>query len=402
MNIINQLSRICLFIILIAFIGGCSKDKKNPCEGVTCSSHGTCAVENGAAKCNCNVCYVADKLECATDSSLCSGHGMCVDDNGAASCQCDDGYRAERLFCVQERPICREQCKDQETYCLKNGNKTGYLCDSSTKLCTQCSEDNQCIAHMSGWWEGTACLQNSDCIDPNGPAQKCLDMGETEVSGGEAGRCVLVSQSDNDCKKRGYGWSLVQKNDIGGTQFSVCAVNDTKCVSGTCVMRKECDVKADCVAQTNGWMPRCLSNANCEAGAQVCIQVDTNKDIGYCALTVQVGPMVENQMPRFNANDGTGNATVYGFPHGLEATCYYGTCTNPCKNESYCSYQNQNKYCDTTTGRCVCNNASDCTGSSDSGEDTCVSGSCACSSATACPPDYAKQFSDTTWVCTTQ
>jgi hypothetical protein len=227
-------------------------------------------------------------------------------------------------------------------------------------------------------------------------------MDEVEQSGGKVGRCIPIAQSDNDCAKMGYGWSKVQRNDIDGTPFSVCVFTDTKCVTGKCVTNKECGTKADCVAKTNGWVPRCLSNADCSAGAQVCIQVDTNKDIGYCGVTLQLGPMVEIQMPRFNANDGIGNVTVYGVPHGSDATCDNGTCVNPCKDDTYCNFQTQTPFCDTVTGRCICKTNEDCKPNDFPGFDTCVGGSCGCAPSGTCPSTFDKKFTDTTWICSTQ
>ncbi|MBN2695283.1 hypothetical protein JXR93_11535 [bacterium] len=89
----------------------------NPCDGVTCSSHGSCVVEDLSAVCNCDTGYVADGLNCIEEvvnpceGVTCSGHGSCANNNGVAVCNCDSGYSAQELTCVEDAAPVVEWCK---------------------------------------------------------------------------------------------------------------------------------------------------------------------------------------------------------------------------------------------------------------------------------------------------
>ena len=81
----------------IAATGGAA-GTGDPCEGVTCSNHGTCTVSQGQASCDCEAGYHADGLACVQDTGgpcdgvTCSDHGICSVVDGAALCTCDSGY----------------------------------------------------------------------------------------------------------------------------------------------------------------------------------------------------------------------------------------------------------------------------------------------------------------------
>ncbi len=395
MIVIRQLSKTWLLIILIALIGGCKKGtvSKKDCGGVTCSSHGTCVVENSLAKCNCNTCYVADKLECVTDSSLCSGHGMCVEDNGVGTCQCDDGYHAEALYCIQDTPICLGGCtKDDDCY-------EGYITYYNRGLrcnnlrCVECSQDDQCIAHSSGWWVNPfgSCSTDGDCT-----LQKCIDVGGQ-------GRCVSEA---TDCSKIGYGYTLVSKTDINGTDsVSVCAMTNTNCISGKCIA-KECGSNTDCVAKYSNWPSLCSSSADCDQVLQACVFFAPNETIGYCAFIPNssqgcgVPSLTPTSLPRFENR--SSNVTVCIDTHALsDATCTSGICMNPCKNDSHCSNQlnTQTPFCDTNTGRCICKTDDDCKVVDNYDKCFTESGSCGCSSVSACTQTDLQNI---TWVCATK
>lgn len=405
---IKNLSKIWLLIFLIAFLGGCSKGKvnKNTCDGVTCSSHGTCAVVNGLATCNCNTCYVADKLECNPDPSACSGHGMCVDNSGTPTCQCDDGYHAEGwvllccedgyhlegLSCIKNVPTCLEGCNVDDDCLFGNSGYSfddGHLCDPTLKRCVECTQDDQCIAFLSGWWNPSVCSTDEDCTTS---PQKCI-----MVASGE-GRCVSQAQ---DCSKLGYGFTLVSKTDINGTDsVSVCAITNPKCVSGNCT-NKECGSNADCVAKYNGWLLGCSNNADCNSTALACVYLTPNETNGYCALIPDptsgciLSSLTQKALPLFENK--TTNVTVCINLIALaNATCNNGTCMNPCKVDSDCSNQPnpQPPYCDASTGRCICKNDTDCT----TNADKCFAGSCGCSLASICT---GSQLKNITWECIT-
>lgn len=71
-----------------------------PCQGITCSDHGRCAVRGDAALCLCDPGYVVQGVDCVAVPNPCatldcSGHGRCGVWNGVARCQCDPGYRVD-------------------------------------------------------------------------------------------------------------------------------------------------------------------------------------------------------------------------------------------------------------------------------------------------------------------
>ncbi|MBW1871022.1 MAG: hypothetical protein JRJ19_03105, partial [Deltaproteobacteria bacterium] len=50
--------KLCVAVACVVVPSGCSESSKNPCDGATCSNHGTCEVISGGAVCNCEPGYV--------------------------------------------------------------------------------------------------------------------------------------------------------------------------------------------------------------------------------------------------------------------------------------------------------------------------------------------------------
>ncbi len=96
---------------------GGTVDAGDPCEGVTCSGHGTCQVTGGQAECICDPGYHPENLECVPDDPCegvtCSGHGTCQVTGGQAECICDPGYHAQGLACVADNPTCPQTIADR-------------------------------------------------------------------------------------------------------------------------------------------------------------------------------------------------------------------------------------------------------------------------------------------------
>ncbi len=73
-------------------------NETNPCDGITCSSHGDCEVINNSPVCNCDEGFEADGLNCVEIISdvcngvTCSNNGYCVNRFGAAMCECKYNY----------------------------------------------------------------------------------------------------------------------------------------------------------------------------------------------------------------------------------------------------------------------------------------------------------------------
>lgn len=84
----------------------------DPCEGVTCSGHGECVVDDGEPECDCDVGYAGDACsecypgyhideddECVLDETCsegsCSGHGACDDSTGEVVCDCEPSFTGD-------------------------------------------------------------------------------------------------------------------------------------------------------------------------------------------------------------------------------------------------------------------------------------------------------------------
>src|SRR5207244_1721343 len=89
----------------------------DPCDGVTCSGHGRCAVTGGAPGCACDAGYRPSGLECVPSAMPdpcagvpCSAHGRCLVADGAAVCHCDAGY-ASRIVPTNCQPAMGTVCE---------------------------------------------------------------------------------------------------------------------------------------------------------------------------------------------------------------------------------------------------------------------------------------------------
>ena len=141
----------------------------DPCDGVTCSEHGTCTPDaKGNAVCICDTGYHTDDsnpLSCIADIDPCDGitcsdHGTCtLDTEGAALCVCDSGYvNASATECEIEiididgnyMKDIYDTAPDHGKSCISDHDKgcsTGF-CDSfmGYKCSTKCTDDSQCVS----------------------------------------------------------------------------------------------------------------------------------------------------------------------------------------------------------------------------------------------------------------
>ncbi len=181
-------------LVVVACSGGTSAD---PCEGNTCSGHGTCSVDNDQAICNCDEGYTGD-LCADTDPCegiTCSGHGTCAVADGEAVCVCDEGYGGD--LCAEcgagyheegESCVVNEVC-DADS-CSGHGvcvNLTGVVvCD-----CDKGHEGNKCELCEPGYQDrdadgaclpdcptlGLDCGPHGACDDSSGLAACDCDVG---------------------------------------------------------------------------------------------------------------------------------------------------------------------------------------------------------------------------------
>jgi hypothetical protein len=119
------------------------------CAGVTCSGHGTCAVQGGQAACTCQMGYHAVGLDCVIDETCagksCGTCGMCEVMNGVATCTCPKDYAWNGADCkLAIDPCANANCgPDQacvpEAHCQALGACVD-TCDCSN--CPNCAPDN--------------------------------------------------------------------------------------------------------------------------------------------------------------------------------------------------------------------------------------------------------------------
>lgn len=196
---------------------------ENPCDGATCSGQGECVLTDNVASCQCNEGYVAgDDLTCVNpcEGETCSGNGTCSVVEGAAQCTCDSGYINDgALACVYDDPCNGETC-------------------SGHGQCTSSNGTAQCICDFGYTANGLTCVDNSDpcdgqtcsnhgfCSSSNGTAQCICDSGYTangltcveNGGGGDAcdgitcsgqGQCVVDPEGTAGCACN-PGYALVE------------------------------------------------------------------------------------------------------------------------------------------------------------------------------------------------
>jgi len=160
-------------LLVSGWLVGCegegSSQEENLCEGVDCSGHGTCRVENDEAVCDCEQGYHAEGLACVGGADVCegvdcSGHGTCRVENDEAVCDCEQGYHAEGLACVEGADVCEGvDCSGHGTCRVENDEA---VCD-----CEQGyhAEGLTCLEGPSPC-EGVDCSGHGTCRVENGEA----------------------------------------------------------------------------------------------------------------------------------------------------------------------------------------------------------------------------------------
>ena len=166
-------------------LAGCGS-AGDPCRGIDCGAHGSCAEVEGAAVCNCDPGYVADGLACIVDpctQSPCvygscrpSGrNAICDCYPGYAGARCDScapGYRLEGMACIEG-----SACDDDPCVYGRCHSEGGLpVCDCLTgyagAVCDRCAAGYHPV--------GLECVSDSPC-DPD----PCVH-GSCSVAGGRA------------------------------------------------------------------------------------------------------------------------------------------------------------------------------------------------------------------------
>jgi hypothetical protein len=211
MNRYRTAIKLCVLasITVLGLLGaGCSgSGGDDPCDGWTCSDHGTCEEADGAASCKCDPFYEpsADGSQCISIVSdpcaeyTCAGHGRCrVDDQDQAFCECDQGWfpTEDKLDCIENN--CAGNCGDMGccgTRCCvplpSNSAVIGELADNGISRSAPGSfnTDSECTAGSS--------LGGCELVAVAGPDMCVCRLDSLTVGGsfrvtGEAALVVLA------------------------------------------------------------------------------------------------------------------------------------------------------------------------------------------------------------------
>lgn len=168
--------KVFLLLILLVFVSSCGDDKKgdntpNACANVNCDewkscNDGICVLKSGRCEtqddCNqietCNLTlHQCINSEDPCNGITCSNHGTCSDNEGTPICICETGFHAEGLSCIEDNisePCLGVTCSNHGTCQVDSLNRAfceceeGYEVDETDKL--KCIIKTSCITHQLG------------------------------------------------------------------------------------------------------------------------------------------------------------------------------------------------------------------------------------------------------------
>ncbi len=260
--------------VLVGALASCGPDTDlpDPCEGVTCSDHGICDVdEDGEPYCICESGFSDRGLECVEGctSDFCSGHGTCTDTDDGPTCDCDEGYTGE-------------QCGEcAEGYHRDGGGSGGS--GSGGGGTGDCVPDETCDPDPCA---PDAC-HPEECVDLCDP-----DPCETDDPCGEHGTCRCV-EGDTVCDcDEGYAGDFCQDCAEGYNPRGL------ECVPCNEVLFQYYDAEASSVWVTGDWTDWA---GNTAAGA---IEL-SNDGLGNWTAVYTFAPDVETYTYKFIVNGET-------------------------------------------------------------------------------------------------
>lgn len=193
-----------------------SGDAGSTCDGVSCGTHGSCVVEDGAARCDCEPGYkdvdhmCADIDECVAAND-CSDHATCLNNDGSYACECQAGYSGDGLVCTASScsvvtcsngGSCVEDAGQVTCDCTGTGY-AGSLCADNVDECTDDLDDcdvNATCQDSAGSFDCTCNApfvgDGKSCACPTGTAgDGCLlcDDGYAMNSGNQCVPLITLS-----------------------------------------------------------------------------------------------------------------------------------------------------------------------------------------------------------------
>ena len=285
-------------------------DPVNPCEGVTCSGHGTCVIDPNTdlVSCNCDIenGYFPSGLNCINPCrghENCEGYGECKPTSATdATCQCIEGYIPQGLKCV-EHDLCAgntcaewKPCDPDTGACVLSEGRCETDNDCGGDMI--CNEDHNCV-NMQNPCENQDCSGHGTCVVANGSALcncdvnngyypnglNCLNPCENQDCSGH-GTCIPSNAVQAVCNcEEGYhatGMTCIENDPC---ENITCQNSWEECVNGVCTLKDGmCEDNSDC--PTNA--PACVNNhcknlcddLNCGQHGQ-CVS-DANQAVCVC------------------------------------------------------------------------------------------------------------------------
>ena len=259
----------------------------NPCEGVTCSGHGSCIVTaSNEAFCACDQGYRREGTSCVLTTATCSGvncgqNGFCVITSANQPlCVCNQGYHWDGEQCIAD-PCSGVDCGENASCIATNDNKAlcvcnqghqweGDKCVPSTNICAEvdCGEHGRCALGA----EGPICvcdhgytLQDDVCKEtsPNNPCKSVYCAGN--------GVCAVGHDDTPVCLCRPGYYSDGDKCVLYGGEVQP----DSVCFGVTC------GGYGSCVVTTNN-SPLCICDEGYRREGLNCVATDACITSNFC------------------------------------------------------------------------------------------------------------------------
>ena len=268
----------------MVFAVACSKSKKSsPCDGETCSEHGTCDASSGRAVCLCDDGYVpSGTLECVPSDP---------EDDSCADIECDEWEYCANGTCHVKQGRCGENSDCQSNKCNMETHTCEYTGPCEGITCNSHGECKEGSGYGSGYGSGSGYQSGGiycDCENGYRPET----VGETPTCVNE--NCSLECGDNSYCDIDGSGNEYCKcidgynkddnDNCVPGPQPEAC---DLDCGFGSCVFEgdnKKCDCPEGYINEKGDKTKACVEdkckNVKCEEW-EVCAQADGSCTVEY-------------------------------------------------------------------------------------------------------------------------
>ena len=330
----KKLSLILVFVMIFAV--ACSKSKKSsPCDGETCSEHGTCDASSGRAVCQCDEGYVpSGTLECVPADPA---------DDSCADIECDEWEYCANGTCHVKSGRCSENSDCQSNKCNMETHTCEYTGPCEGITCNNHGECKEGSGYGSGYGSGSGYQSGGiycDCEEGYRPET----IGETptcinencSLECGDNSYCDIDNSGNEYCKCiDGYNKDD-NDNCVPGPQPEVC---DLDCGFGSCVFEgenKKCECPEGYINENGDKTKACIEdkcrNVKCEEW-EICAQAD-----GSCTV----------EYPNCNGDTDCKNGEVCDL---AEHECVDDVCEGVnCGNGGVCTVESGNAVCNCPDG----------------------------------------------------